>query len=99
MGCSKKHHQSEEGKKRAVAGIAFCAPLRSIATEPKERVLEADGGETTPTARESRIPEGFPCPPAPRKRRPSSCHRNSSRQFFTPPDLESVFRLHVEKAI
>uniref|UniRef100_A0A5B7C3M3 Putative cyclin-dependent protein kinase inhibitor SMR3 n=1 Tax=Davidia involucrata TaxID=16924 RepID=A0A5B7C3M3_DAVIN len=106
MGFSKKHQVDggleSDGKKWVIAGIAIRAPLRSIATKPKER--ECDDGDddacsTTPTAKESRIPERLSCPPAPRKRRPSStCHYNGVREFFTPPDLESVFMRHVERA-
>ncbi|KAL3526389.1 hypothetical protein ACH5RR_011045 [Cinchona calisaya] len=115
MGFSKKHHQAEAGKessevkKWVIAGIAIRAPLKSISTtKPKEEYEEDDDGRsTTPTSRESRIPERLPCPPAPRKRRPTSttsCHFNhaaaaaATRDFFNPPDLESVFILrHVER--
>ncbi|GMP29363.1 hypothetical protein ACSBR2_010615 [Camellia fascicularis] len=104
MGFSKKHQvdigPESEGKKWVIAGIAIRAPLKSITTKPKERGCDDDEASlTTPTARESRIPERLPCPPAPRKRRPSStCHYNGAREFFTPPDLESVFIRHVESA-
>ncbi|XP_010248618.1 PREDICTED: uncharacterized protein LOC104591475 [Nelumbo nucifera] len=82
-----------EGKKWVIAGISLRSPLRSISTNPKE---DGDNDDeecsTTPTASEARIPERLPCPPAPRKRRPSSkCHINGVREFFTPPDLETVF--------
>ncbi|XAR58218.1 hypothetical protein NMG60_11026631 [Bertholletia excelsa] len=106
MGFSKKLQVEggleSDGKKWVIAGIAICSPLRSISTRPKER--ECDAGDetcsTTPTAKEARIPERLPCPPAPRKRRPaaSTCHYGGSREFFTPPDLESVFIRHVERA-
>ncbi|XP_042499013.1 cyclin-dependent protein kinase inhibitor SMR6-like [Macadamia integrifolia] len=88
-----------EGKKWVIAGIPLRAPLRSISTNKKD-----DGGNdedecsTTPTSEEARIPERLSCPPAPRKRRPSRCHFNGVREFFTPPDLESVFIRHVERA-
>ena len=57
-------------------------------------------GSTTPTGEESRIPTRLTCPPAPRKRKPSlKCNYGVVREFFTPPDLETVFiRHHVERA-
>ncbi|PON53130.1 cyclin-dependent kinase inhibitor SMR3-like protein [Parasponia andersonii] len=57
-------------------------------------------GPATPTGEESRIPTRLTCPPAPRKRKSSSkCNYGSVREFFTPPDLETVFiRHHVERA-
>ncbi|KAL6960552.1 Cyclin-dependent protein kinase inhibitor smr6 [Sarracenia purpurea var. burkii] len=99
MGFSKKPQVDggvdSEGKKWVIAGISVRAPLREINTKPREKPRDRDDDEacsTTPTARESRIPERLPCPPAPRKRRPSStCHYDGVREFFTPPDLESVF--------
>ncbi|XP_061991562.1 cyclin-dependent protein kinase inhibitor SMR6-like [Rosa rugosa] len=63
---------------------------------------EEECGSTTPTAAEARIPTRLTCPPPPRKRKPaaaSKCNYGSVREFFTPPDLESVFiRRHVERA-
>lgn len=60
---------------------------------------------TTPTGEESRIPTQLSCPPAPRKRRPpsSKCHLTmapaaAAVEFFTPPDLESVFVRRIERA-
>lgn len=104
MGFSKKHNQVEEvkelkGTKWVIAGIAIRAPLKSISTKPKEEFEDDESPSTTPKARESRIPEILPCPPAPRKRRPNStCHFNGVIEFFNPPDLESVFVRHVERA-
>ncbi|PSS30360.1 Cyclin-dependent protein kinase [Actinidia chinensis var. chinensis] len=106
MGFSKKA-QAEgvieaEGKKWVIAGIAIRAPLRSITTKQKERQSDSDdeASSTTPTTKESRIPEKFPCPPAPQKRRSSSkCQYNGTREFFNPPDLESVFVMRqIERA-
>ncbi|XP_019161467.1 PREDICTED: uncharacterized protein LOC109158102 [Ipomoea nil] len=110
MGVSKKHQveggKESEGKKWVIAGIAIRAPLKPISTKPPPPIVEEseESSEnecsTTPTARGSRIPEKLPCPPAPRKRRPanSTCHYNGARDFFIPPDLESVFIRHVERA-
>lgn len=103
MGFSKKHQveggKESDGKKWVIAGIAIRAPLKPISTKPKEESEESDECSTTPTARDSRIPEKLPCPPPPRKRRPAStCHYNGARDFFNPPDLETVFIRHVERA-
>ncbi|CAB4275305.1 hypothetical protein PRUPE_3G291500 [Prunus persica] len=107
MGFSKKSQVDggleSEGKKWVIAGISVRTSLKPINT--KLRAKESEAGEeeeassTTPTAKEARIPEIFSCPPAPRKSRPPSrCNFNGVREFFTPPDLDSVFKLHVEKA-
>ncbi|KAJ9683378.1 hypothetical protein PVL29_019101 [Vitis rotundifolia] len=87
-----------EGKKWVIAGISIRAPLRPVSTKPREKESDDEACSTTPTTKEARIPERLPCPPAPRKRRPSRCHLNGVREFFTPPDLESVFIRHVERA-
>lgn len=106
MGFSKKHQvemgKDSEGKKWVIAGIAIRAPLKPISTKARDDCGEDDGGDscsTTPTARETRIPEKLPCPPAPRKRRPvSTCHFNGVREFFNPPELESIFMCHAGRA-
>ncbi|KAH7847929.1 hypothetical protein Vadar_031728 [Vaccinium darrowii] len=106
MGFSKKPQLDGEsdGKKWVIAGIAIRGPIRSIKTKPKEKECDNnddyEGLSTTPTAKESRLAEKLACPPAPRKRRPvSTCHYNGAREFFNPPDLESVFiQRHVERA-
>ncbi|KAK3413148.1 cyclin-dependent protein kinase inhibitor SMR6 [Eucalyptus grandis] len=98
--------ESEGNKKWVIAGISIRASLKPVSTEPKPRTNRDDADEeeretpsTTPTSKESRIAEKLQCPPAPRKRRPSSsrCHFNGVREFFNPPDLESVFKRHVER--
>ncbi|KAK4426127.1 Cyclin-dependent protein kinase inhibitor SMR6 [Sesamum alatum] len=101
MGYSKKHQvevgKESEAKKWVIAGIAIMAPLKPVSTKAREECEDEDSS-TTPTARESRIPEKLKCPPAPRKRRPAStCHFNGVREFFNPPDLESVFICHTER--
>ncbi|PIA26341.1 hypothetical protein AQUCO_09400006v1 [Aquilegia coerulea] len=106
MGFSEKHQVDGglelEGKKWVIAGIPIRAPLRQIRAKRMEKDTENEEEEeeeslTTPTAVDSRIPERSPCPPAPRKRRPSlRCNFNGVREFFSPPDLESVFIRHVE---
>lgn len=53
---------------------------------------------TTPKGEEARIPTTLTCPPAPRKQKPSlKCNYRGggAREFFTPPDLETVFIRHV----
>ncbi|CAN6702759.1 unnamed protein product [Malus baccata var. baccata] len=109
MGFSKKSQVAEggmesEGKKWVIAGISVRTCLKPVNTKPA-RGKESDDGEeeeaysTTPTTKETRIPEILSCPPAPRKSRPPSrCNFNGVKEFFTPPDLETVFKLHVEKA-
>ncbi|XP_030447658.2 cyclin-dependent protein kinase inhibitor SMR6-like [Syzygium oleosum] len=117
MGISKKPQadgnssESEIVKKWVVSGVAVKA-MKPISTRARSRDggggggddgddAEAAGRSTTPTAKEARIPEKLPCPPAPRKRRPpsSACHMLSgAREFFNPPDLETVFKRHVERA-
>ncbi|RYR07178.1 hypothetical protein Ahy_B05g074495 [Arachis hypogaea] len=80
--------------------------LKPINTKVKERHQEEEEEvefefSTTPTAKESRIPKKLAPPPPPRKRRPSRCHNssfNGVREFFNPPDLETVFKCKVEKA-
>ncbi|KAF8408293.1 hypothetical protein HHK36_007442 [Tetracentron sinense] len=92
--------QESEGKKWVIAGISSRPPLKPISTNSREKGSEDDGERcsTTPTAEEARIPQRLPCPPAPRKRRPSlKCHSNGVVEFFTPPDLDSVFICHVER--
>uniref|UniRef100_A0A5B7C442 Cyclin-dependent protein kinase inhibitor SMR6 n=1 Tax=Davidia involucrata TaxID=16924 RepID=A0A5B7C442_DAVIN len=90
-----------EGKKWVLAGIPLRTPLKLICTNPvdnKERENEDDEEcSTTPTAKEARIPTRLSCPPPPRKQKPSSsCHYNGVREFFTPPDLETVFIRRVQ---
>ncbi|KAF7819532.1 cyclin-dependent protein kinase inhibitor SMR6 [Senna tora] len=106
MGFSKKS-QTESGieseaKKWLIAGISVRS-LKPINTKARCRDNEEDDEEarsTTPTAKEARIQEKLACPPAPRKPRASRRHNfNGVREFFTPPDLETVFKRHVEKAV
>ena len=62
---------------------------------------DAEEFSTTPTGEEeARIPTMLTCPPAPKKRKPvSKCnHRGAIREFFTPPDLGSVFICPFERA-
>ncbi|KAK4765009.1 hypothetical protein SAY86_026099 [Trapa natans] len=97
MGFPKKQQLGAESKRWVIAGMSIGASLKPISTTPRGR---DDGGaeeekscSTTPTTKESRISNRLACPPAPRKRRPppSKCH--GVREFFTPPDLETVFKL------
>ncbi|KAG6412809.1 hypothetical protein SASPL_125499 [Salvia splendens] len=92
MGFSKKVESTKEsdGKKWV---IAIRAPLKPVSTKVRgggEFEEEEEEESTTPTARESRIPKKAACPAAPRKRRPTSTCQ-VVREFFYPPDLESVF--------
>ncbi|XP_021901145.1 cyclin-dependent protein kinase inhibitor SMR6-like [Carica papaya] len=93
-----------EGKRWVIAGIPSRAQLTTIFTTPPDKDQTdnaAEEGCKTPTSEESKIPTKLTCPPPPpRKRKPSlKCNYGANREFFTPPDLESVFvRRHVEKA-
>lgn len=105
MGISEKVQveggQEPEGKTCVITGISLRVHLRPINTNPLEKGKENEEGEfpTTPKAEEARIPERLPCPPAPKKQKPiSKCHFNGVREFFSPPDLESVFLRRVEGA-
>ncbi|KAJ8774991.1 hypothetical protein K2173_019995 [Erythroxylum novogranatense] len=89
-----------EAKKWVIAGISVRPSLKPVNTKPRVRDSDGDDFEecsTTPTAKEARIPERLPCPPAPMKRRPSRCHSNRVTEFFTPPDLETLFKSYVDK--
>ncbi|KAJ0094821.1 hypothetical protein Patl1_16055 [Pistacia atlantica] len=92
-----------EGKRWLIAGIPLRAPLKPIYTRSGEKELDNNGDDeecsTTPTSHEARIPPKLPCPPAPRKRKSTlKCNYSGVREFFTPPDLETVFKRHVERA-
>ncbi|XVF57997.1 hypothetical protein PTKIN_Ptkin07bG0027200 [Pterospermum kingtungense] len=108
MGFSKKPQVDgvleSDGKKWVIVGIAIRTSLKPINTKPREKETEEEDDDeeeevacsTTPTSKEARIPDILTCPPAPRKRRPPlRCHFNGAREFFTPPDLETVFKCHV----
>ncbi|KAF5746892.1 hypothetical protein HS088_TW06G01068 [Tripterygium wilfordii] len=105
MGFSKKSQVDSglesEGKKWVIAGITIRTSLKPINTKSISKETEDDDNDeaclTTPTAKEARIPEKLPCPPAPRKQRPVARCNFGARDFFTPPDLETVFKYHVEK--
>ncbi|KAI3433131.1 uncharacterized protein J3R85_007345 [Psidium guajava] len=113
MGFQEKRHQVDKGLEMegkatwVIAGISLRPPLKPIYTSsPQSRGEWGDGEEeeeeefsTTPTGEEARIPAKFTCPPAPRKRKPASKYRyNGVREFFNPPDLESVFMRKAERA-
>ncbi|CAH8277661.1 unnamed protein product [Arabidopsis lyrata] len=108
MGLSKKSQfdggLDSDGKKWVIAGISIQASLKPVKTKhkaPPEKEAEVEEDcyneeeecSTTPTAKETKIPEILECPPAPRKRRPAlKCRCNAVIEFFTPPsDLETVF--------
>lgn len=93
-----------DGKKWVVAGIPLRSQLKPIFTKlapEKQPDQNDDDGEfpTTPKAEGARIPTRMACPAAPRKRKSSPmCHYGSVREFFNPPDLETVFIRRVERA-
>lgn len=98
---------ADSNKKWVIAGIPLRSPLKPIFTiNPDGGGGEVDEEEeecsTTPTSEEARIPTRLTCPPAPRKPKPTLKYCNygvGRREFFAPPDLETVFiRRHIEKA-
>ncbi|KAK1410089.1 hypothetical protein QVD17_36622 [Tagetes erecta] len=98
MGFSKKLQvdgESIEGKKWVISGITICAPLKAVSTKTvnSEYDESSNSGSTTPTTKESRLPEKLHCPPPPpRKRRPvSKCYRKGDVEFFSSPELDSFF--------
>ncbi|KAJ6890150.1 hypothetical protein NC651_023831 [Populus alba x Populus x berolinensis] len=106
MGFSKKPPAVDGGldldgsKRWVIAGIPLRAPLKPISTNPVEKEINEDDDQsncttasTTPTGEEARIPSRLVCPPAPRKRKATfKCNYTSGvREFFTPPDLETLF--------
>ncbi|CAL5349845.1 unnamed protein product [Camellia sinensis] len=104
MGYPEKPQMEEsEGKKWVIAGIPLRSPLKPIFTNPVQEKDDDEDKEcsTTPTAEEARIPSRLSCPPPPRKQKPASrCHYSGGavREFFNPPDLETVFIRRVERA-
>ncbi|KAL8532708.1 hypothetical protein ACS0TY_009064 [Phlomoides rotata] len=82
---------------------ALRSPLKPIFTKPVEKTDSEEEFSTTPTYAGSRIPTTLPCPPPPRKRKPvpaasRSCHYGGVREFFNPPDLETIFIRQVKGA-
>ncbi|KAM7523414.1 hypothetical protein LguiA_013316 [Lonicera macranthoides] len=75
----------------------------SASVESSDNLSRIDGvkfetniccGCSTPKAKKFRIPEILTCPPAPKKRRPSTSNcslRRNPISFFAPPDLELFF--------
>lgn len=108
MGFQEKRHQVDRGLEMegkatwVIAGISLRSPLKPIYTKWDDGGGGAEEEEelsTTPTGEEARIPARFTCPPAPRKRKPALKYRyNGVREFFNPPDLESVFMRKAERA-
>ncbi|WVZ12689.1 hypothetical protein V8G54_017219 [Vigna mungo] len=105
MGFSEKPQveESDGTRKWVIAGISLRAPLKPIyttSTTVEKKEEEEEEEEEDEEGEEARIPTALKCPPAPRKRKPSlKCnYRSGAREFFTPPDLETVFIRHVERA-
>ncbi|KAM7268168.1 hypothetical protein ACFE04_010334 [Oxalis oulophora] len=99
MGSSKK---SQADKKSAAAGASSCSSLKPINTKPRggktSNENEENSWPTTPTGSDARIPEKLAYPAPPRKRRPPlRCNHNGVREFFVPPDLETVFKCCVRE--
>ncbi|CAL0331531.1 unnamed protein product [Lupinus luteus] len=106
MGFSEKPQVEEsDNKKWIIHGIALRASLKPIYTIPVQKEGEGDTEEecstTTPTGEEARVPTTLTCPPAPKKRKPSlKCNYRGggAREFFNPPDLETIFIRQTERA-
>ncbi|KAL7603382.1 hypothetical protein Lser_V15G14671 [Lactuca serriola] len=105
MGIAEETMESESASKKwVIAGIQFMTPLKPIYTKRETEKKHEDDDEakeccTTPTSPESVIPCLLKCPGAPRKRKASSrSHCNDVRDYFKPPELESVFIRFVERA-
>ncbi|KAI3720337.1 hypothetical protein L6452_21253 [Arctium lappa] len=108
MGIAEETMESETTtKKWVIAGIQFMSPLKPIYTKKEIEKTHEEGNKeedekeccTTPTTSESRIPCLLKCPGAPMKRKAvSKVHCNGVRDYFKPPDLESVFIRCVERA-
>jgi hypothetical protein len=114
MGFSKKNSKNSkktqmeialesEAKKWVIAGFSVRSlkPINTKLSAKNGVVYEDEENSTTPTAKEARIPVNMSCPPAPMKKRISKCNNvvGGVREFFTPPDLETVFKLRVEKSL
>lgn len=106
MGVSEKLHQMDGGgavgsEKWVIGGVELPTPLKPVFTKPTSDDGEEENGHnsTTPTRAESRIPARLACPPPPKKRKAASrCHCGRVREFFCPPDLETIFIRRVEGA-
>ncbi|ESQ29402.1 hypothetical protein EUTSA_v10024030mg [Eutrema salsugineum] len=93
-----EHRETSEGKKWIISG-SLRAPIvpisiSSSAVADTEDEVNQDQYPTTPTASSVRIPTVQVCPPPPKKRKQSlKFSYVSAREFFSPPDLETVFLL------
>ncbi|KAH0921229.1 hypothetical protein HID58_021247 [Brassica napus] len=88
--------EATDGKKWVIAGLPPRSPLKPINSSSDVIFTETEDQDqcpTTPTAVSVRIPRVPPCPAAPKKRKPSSkcSYVATGREFFCPPDLETVF--------
>ncbi|CAE5962738.1 unnamed protein product [Arabidopsis arenosa] len=104
MGVSgKTHHQFDgkfgettERKKWVITGTSLRSPMKppvSLSSSAVSGTEDEDLCPSTPTAASVRIPTVFPCPPAPKKPKLSLkfSYDVGAREFFSPPDLETVF--------
>ncbi|XP_010510909.1 PREDICTED: uncharacterized protein LOC104787094 [Camelina sativa] len=92
-----KFSETTEGKKFVITGISLRSPKKpkiSLSSSALDNTKDEDLlCPTTPTAASFRIPKAFTCPPAPKKRKTSLkfSYGGGAREFFSPPDLETVF--------
>ncbi|KAG7657987.1 hypothetical protein ISN44_As01g050000 [Arabidopsis suecica] len=90
----RKFSETTEGKKWVITGISLHPPMKpiSLSSAAVSNTEDEDLCPTTPTAASVRIPTVIPCPPAPKKRKLTlKVSYGGPREFFSPPDLETVF--------
>ncbi|KAG6398771.1 hypothetical protein SASPL_140241 [Salvia splendens] len=103
MGVPEKLHSIDSGavdseKWVLSAGIALRSSIKPVFTKPAEKTDSDEDLPTTPTYAESRMPARLLCPPPPKKRKPAPARSCRVREFFNPPDLETIFIQRVEGA-
>ncbi|CAA0833129.1 Unknown protein [Striga hermonthica] len=104
MGFSEAFHQTDTVGSESWVFSALRGPLKPVLTKmpPEKSVAACEGDDelaTTPKSEESRIPRSLICPPAPKKRKSAPSKKSCRvREFFNPPDLESIFIRRVEGA-
>ncbi|EPS67467.1 hypothetical protein M569_07309 [Genlisea aurea] len=99
MGISKKlcPMGNGESEKWVFSGFSLRIPAKQVSTRVTEKrgccelMTTEEDFPTTPTAAESRIPRRLACPPPPKKRKTKSLRCYGVREYFNPPDLESIF--------
>ncbi|XP_010513359.1 PREDICTED: uncharacterized protein LOC104789340 [Camelina sativa] len=92
-----KFGETTEGKKWVITEISLPSPMKPTISLSSSALANTENEDllcpTTPTAASVRIPKVFTCPPPPKKPKPSLkfSYCGGAREFFSPPDLETVF--------